>query len=183
MIRFGVNAATKALERDEARVVVVCDGDASPAVLTAHLFAAAAARRVPIVDLKNLGGKELAQRLRLRMIAAFVVCRGVVASSDAQQRLNALLKTMQEHCMPSLDAAWVSRYIPRTVCKNGDKSQSETANDASVDALADTEITTAADASGAAAGTVRLRPLKTFSVTSLNPNRAVRVRKKRKTSK
>ena len=67
-IVFGVNAATKCLERDQLDLVIVCRS-AKPPILTGHLLTLAACRGVPALALSGLS-ETLSKMMKARAIIA-----------------------------------------------------------------------------------------------------------------
>lgn len=108
-VALGVNAVSRALEQRQAVAVVVCGCDAiggRPDMLVAHLFAAAAARNVPLVDLKSLDGFELARSVRMRTLGAFAVLRDASVAAFV-----ALADAVRLYAPRATALPWVAVYL------------------------------------------------------------------------
>lgn len=108
-VALGVNAVSRALEQNLAVGVVVCGCHAKqgrPQMLVAHLFAAAAARSVPTVELQSLDGAELAQSIRMRTLGAFAILRDAPVASFV-----ALGEAVVRYAPRATSLPWVAVYL------------------------------------------------------------------------
>lgn len=87
--RIGVNEVTKAIERDQAKLVVIAK-DVSPAELTMHLPLLCREKKVPysFVDTK----KDLGDKMGIAVGTAAIA---VVEAGDSAPNLEALVKKIQ----------------------------------------------------------------------------------------
>lgn len=123
-VALGVNAVARALEQRQAVGVVVCGCETiggRPEMLVAHLFAAAAARDVPLVDLKSLDGFELAQSVRMRTLGAFAVLRDAPVAAFV-----ALGDAVRLYAPRATALPWVAVYL--TDVERADAKSSPTAS-------------------------------------------------------
>jgi hypothetical protein len=105
-VALGINAVMRALESNAARAVVVCGAPDRPAVLVAHLFAGAAARQVPALDLPALDGLQLASQLRMRTLGAFAILK------DATEASFVALAEQVARAAPRVDSLpWIPLYL------------------------------------------------------------------------
>jgi hypothetical protein len=105
-VALGINAVTRALESNSARAVIVCGAPDRPAILVAHLFAGAAARQVPALDLPALDGLQLASQLRMRTLGAFAVLKNASEASFVQ------LAEQVARLAPRVDSLpWIPLYL------------------------------------------------------------------------
>jgi hypothetical protein len=105
-VALGINAVTRALESNSARAVVVCGAPDRPAVLVAHLFAGAAARQVPALDLPALDGLQLASQLRMRTLGAFAILADASEASFV-----ALAEQVARHAPRADSLPWIPLYL------------------------------------------------------------------------
>ena len=105
-LAVGINEVTKALERNELRLVLVCKS-AQPAHMTSHLVALASTRRVPACQVPRLSD-SVARPLGLKSILALGFRRGNELEDELfSDTVDAIIPRVPPH-----NVAWLPDTLP-----------------------------------------------------------------------
>lgn len=118
-LAIGINEVTKALERNELKLLLVCKS-VKPKHMTNHLIALSATRGVPACQVPRLS-QSVSEPLGLKSVLALGFRQGASRDHEAfADTVDAITPRV-----PSLDVAWLQGAAPRVTPEDPDMEEEE----------------------------------------------------------
>lgn len=168
-LAIGINEVTKALERNDLKLVLVCKS-VKPQHMTNHLIALSATRQVPACQVPRLS-ESVSEQLRLKSVLALGFrCCGLQGDEIFADTVDAILPRV-----PLLSVAWIADPEARGTSKEPVEMKEEACEKRGQKRKLEVESTEMIET-----GSCTLQPLKVKKIIP-NPSKK-RIRKKKKAS-